>query len=105
MPDDLIDDLAEARRKLDAGRQALERHPELDSMRGRLERMAEELERIEELVAEETADLLVRAGEPNQPYPTSSPHCTRLAMTSMTSIIAEESGRPRLPLPFDGVRA
>jgi hypothetical protein len=37
--------------------------------------------------------------------PASSPHCTGLAMTSMTSIIAEESGRLRLPLPFDGVRA
>jgi hypothetical protein len=67
MPDDILDDLAIARRKLDAARQALEPHPELDAMRGRLDRMAEELERVEALVAVKTADLLVRAGEPNQP--------------------------------------
>jgi hypothetical protein len=67
MPDDILDDLAEARRKLDAARQALHGYPELGTMRGRLDRMAEELERIEVLVAAKTADLLVRAGEPNQP--------------------------------------
>jgi hypothetical protein len=42
MPDDILDDLSEAHRKLDAARQALEGHPELDAR----VRMAEELERI-----------------------------------------------------------
>jgi nitrate/nitrite-specific signal transduction histidine kinase len=63
MPDDILDDLAEARRKLDAARQVLEPHPELDAMRARLDRMAEELERIEALVAEKTAELVLKADE------------------------------------------
>jgi hypothetical protein len=44
---DITLDLAEARTKLDAARETIERHPEAQELAVRLERMAAEVARIE----------------------------------------------------------
>jgi hypothetical protein len=52
MPD-IADDLADAHAKLGAAREALERIPETRELAEKLERMAAEVARIEEVVAEQ----------------------------------------------------
>jgi hypothetical protein len=62
MPNDIAEDLAEARSKLESVREAIQ--PLLDAQSGelvalvdRLKRMAEEVARIERLVAEQTVSV------------------------------------------------